>query len=156
MPILHMFLQPRPKIASTLEAHHNRRNQQRHSKCAKNSQHPPRRPVRSRRLALENLAQLVHEVSDRDEVRCDDENLALAALVLDDPYCKKQERHGKGNSADGEVELCLANLQALGTGDYGEKLYREAKEEEEVELQQSNIELYRQWSVSSRARLEEI
>lgn len=144
VPILHVFLQPRPKIASTLEAHHDRRDQQRHGKSTKNSQHPPRRPIRSRRLALEDLAQLVHEVSDSDEVRHDDQDLAFAALVLDDPYCEQKKRHGEGDGADGEIELCLANLQPLRTGDYGEKLHREAKEEEEVELQQCDIELHRQ------------
>ena len=88
VPILHMFLQSRTKIAPTFQPHHNRRNQQRHGKRTKNSQHTPRRPVRSRRLALENLAQLVHEISYRNEVRHDDADLAFAAFMLDDPCCE--------------------------------------------------------------------
>jgi hypothetical protein len=88
MPILHMFFQPRPKILPTLKTHHDRRNQQQHSERTENSQHTSCLSVRRLRLAHKHLAQLVHEISYRNEVRHDDADLAFAAFMLDDPCCE--------------------------------------------------------------------
>jgi hypothetical protein len=88
MPILHMFLQPRPKILPALKTHHHRRNKQQHSKRTKNSQHTSCLSVRRLRLTHKHLAQFVHEISYRNEVRHNDADLAFAAFVLDDPRCE--------------------------------------------------------------------
>ena len=134
MPILHMLFQPRPKILPALQTHHNRRNQQQRGKCTKDSQHTSRRSVRRLRLADKNLAQFVHEISYRDEVRHNDENLTFAAFMLDDPCCQYEQRCRGGNSADREIQLGLPDLQALRTCHYSKELYREAEEEEKVEF----------------------
>lgn len=134
MPVLHMFLQPRPKILPTFKTHHGRRNQQQHGKCTKNSEHTSRWLVRLCRLAHEDLAQFVHEISDCDEVRNNDEDLTFAVFMLDDPRCEYEQCCCDGHSADREIQLCLPDLQALWTCYYSKELYREAEEEEKVEF----------------------
>ena len=148
MPILHMLFQPRPKILPALQTHHNRRNQQQHGKCTKDSQHTSRRSVRRLRLADKHLAQFVHEISYRDEVRHNDEYLAFATLMLDDPCCKHQQCCRERNCRDGEIQLRLPDLQALWTCNYSEKLYREAEKEEKVEFEERDVELWRPATVS--------
>ena len=148
MAVLHMFFETRPEILSTLEAHYNRCNQQQHGECTEDSQHASCWFIRCCRLAYKDLAEFVHEISDCNEVRHDNKDLAFATLMLHNPCREYEQCCCKGNSTDRQIELCVPHWQSLGTGGHCEELYREAKEEEKVKFQECNVELYWQLSVS--------
>ena len=118
MAVLHMFFETRPEILSTLEAHYNRCNQQQHGECTEDSQHASCWFIRCCRLAYKDLAEFVHEISNCNEVRHDNKDLAFATLMFNNPCCKYEQCCCERNSADRKIELCLPNRQSLRTSGY--------------------------------------
>jgi len=118
MPVLHMFFEACPEILSTLEAHYNRGDQEQHGKCTEDSKHASCWFIRCCCFAHKDLAEFVHEISDRDDVRHDDTYLAFATLMLHNPCCKYEQCCCERNSGDRKIELCLPNWQSLRTSGY--------------------------------------
>lgn len=67
----------------------------------------------------------------------DDANHASSGFTSDEPSSTQQNNDGYGNRDDRQVELGIV----LGGGDHNQELHGKAEEEEEIELQQSDVDL---------------
>ena len=93
--------------------------------------------VQRRRPGLVDAHEFEDEVGEGDEIAKNDEQHAVLVLLAREEGGRQKDDNRDGNDGNGEAKLEVFGLVV----DHDEELDHEAEEEEEVELEESNVNL---------------
>lgn len=136
LPPLHMRFQAFAKVDHAHDGCYNRHHQQEQRQHGKSRQGAPRRCVVIHSWWRVHSHEFEGEVRHGCEVYDDDGGLSNFGFGAADVCCEEQDDDSYGYSGDCEVEF-----GSVMVNDYDHELDREAQEKEEVEFEQSDVNL---------------
>lgn len=139
-----MLLQALIKIIRADTGNYNRHQEQQYRKDCKGSQTLSRWLVvlLSEKVGSIHADELEEEIGERDEVDDDDKDHAGDGFAAYPEGGEEQE-----NECYGKSSRCEALLNGLGVVDHDEELNREGEEEEEIELEECNVNLWAELAI---------